>query len=95
MSERNAMPIATSANTGATTSTAVDVNNCDREPIHIPGAILPHGVLLVLDSDTLEVLQAAGDLPGLLGKSLHDLLGKSADTVLNPAQTARVRRLSA
>ncbi|MEB0113688.1 HWE histidine kinase domain-containing protein [Variovorax sp. RTB1] len=89
------MPIATSANTGATTITASDINNCDREPIHIPGAILPHGVLLVLDRDTLEVLQAAGDLPGLLGKSLHDLLGKSADTVLNPAQTARLRRLSA
>ena len=95
MSESNAMPIATSANTSATTITASDINNCDREPIHIPGAILPHGVLLVLDSDTLEVLQAAGDLPGLLGKSLHDLLGKSADTVLNPAQTARLRRLSA
>lgn len=99
MSESNAMPIATSANnsanTSATTITASDLNNCDREPIHIPGAILPHGVLLVLDSDTLEVLQAAGDLPGLLGKSLHDLLGKSADTVLNPVQTARVRRLSA
>ena len=91
MSESHAVPIATSANT----ITASDINNCDREPIHIPGAILPHGVLLVLDSDTLEVLQAAGDLPGLLGKSLHDLLGKSADTVLNPAQTARVRRLSA
>ena len=99
MSESNTMPIATSANvsanTIATTITASDINNCDREPIHIPGAILPHGVLLVLDSDTLEVLQAAGDLPGLLGKSLHDLLGKNADTVLNPAQTARVRRLSA
>jgi chemotaxis family two-component system sensor kinase Cph1 len=95
MSESNAMPIAASANTSATTVTASDINNCDREPIHIPGAILPHGVLLVLDSDTLEVLQAAGDLPGLLGKSLHDLLGKSADTVLNPAQTARLRRLSA
>ena len=62
MSESNAMPIATSANTTATTTiTASDLNNCDREPIHIPGAILPHGVLLVLDSDTLEVLQAAGD----------------------------------
>ena len=99
MSESNTMPIATSANVSANTSpttiTASDINNCDREPIHIPGAILPHGVLLVLDSDTLEVLQAAGDLPGLLGKSLHDLLGKNADTLLNPAQTARVRRLSA
>ena len=91
MSDSNTILVAPSA----PSATASDITNCDREPIHIPGAILPHGVLLVLDSDTLEVLQAAGDLPGLLGKSLHDLLGKSADTVLNPAQTARVRRLSA
>ena len=87
------MPNATNATKA--TSAASDITNCDREPIHIPGAILPHGALLVLDSDTLEVLQAAGDLPGLLGTSLHALLGNTADTVLNPAQTAQLRRLSA
>jgi chemotaxis family two-component system sensor kinase Cph1 len=87
------MPNATNATNA--TSAASDITNCDREPIHIPGAILPHGALLVLDSDTLEVLQAAGDLPGLLGTSLHALLGNTADTVLNPAQTAQLRRLSA
>ncbi len=73
---------------------ASDITNCDREPIHIPGAILPHGVLLVLDIDTLEVLQAAGDLPGLLGTSLKALVGKHADTFLDPSQTALIRRLS-
>jgi two-component system, chemotaxis family, sensor kinase Cph1 len=26
----------------------VDLTNCDREAIHIPGAIQPHGILLVL-----------------------------------------------
>lgn len=87
MSESDTMPNTTDAATGIT--------NCDREPIHIPGAILPHGVLLVMDSDTLEVLQAAGDLPGLLGTSLHAVLGKTVDTVLNPEQTSRVRSLSA
>ena len=76
-------------------SAATDITNCDREPIHIPGAILPHGVLLVLDSETLEVLQAAGDVPGLLGTSLNALLGKTVEGVLNPAQTAQLRRLSA
>ena len=25
-----------------------DLTDCDREPIHIPGTIQPHGVLLVL-----------------------------------------------
>jgi chemotaxis family two-component system sensor kinase Cph1 len=86
MSETSTIPIPASA--------AADLTNCDREPIHIPGAILPHGALLVLDSETLEVLQAAGDLPGLLGTSLKALLGKTLDTVLNPVQTALVRRLS-
>jgi two-component system, chemotaxis family, sensor kinase Cph1 len=45
----------------------LDLTNCDREPIHIPGSIQPHGVLLVADPVSEAVLQAAGDLPGLLG----------------------------
>ena len=28
----------------------VDLTTCDREPIHVPGAIQPHGVLLALDT---------------------------------------------
>jgi len=32
----------------------VELTNCDREPIHIPGAILPHGAMLVLECHTLE-----------------------------------------
>ncbi|WP_372623155.1 HWE histidine kinase domain-containing protein [Falsiroseomonas sp.] len=38
-----------------------DVSNCDREPIHIPGSVQPHGLLLVLHPQTLQVLQAGGD----------------------------------
>ena len=37
-----------------------DLTNCDKEPIRTPGAILPHGAMLVLDCDTYEILQAAG-----------------------------------
>ena len=29
----------------------VDLTNCDREPIHIPGSIHPFGLLLVLQSN--------------------------------------------
>ena len=28
----------------------VDLTNCDREPIHIPGSIQPHGALLAVDA---------------------------------------------
>ena len=74
---------------------SVDISNCDREPIHIPGAILPHGAMLVLDADTLEVLQAAGDTPRLLGVPLLDLLGQSAATLLRPDQIENLRGLAA
>jgi light-regulated signal transduction histidine kinase (bacteriophytochrome) len=72
-----------------------DLTNCDREPIHIPGAILPHGAMLVVDDATLEVLQAAGDLTGLLGTSCEDLLGQSIATLFDDRQIANVRALSA
>ena len=38
---------------------AGDLSTCDREPIHIPGSIQPHGVLLSLDESSLAVLQAS------------------------------------
>jgi light-regulated signal transduction histidine kinase (bacteriophytochrome) len=30
----------------------VDLTTCDREPIRLPGAIQPHGVLLAFAADT-------------------------------------------
>ena len=77
------------------TVAAVDVTNCDLEPIHIPGAILPHGAMLVLDADTLEVLQAGGDTDRLLGVPLSALLGASAERLFGRDQIAGLRRLAA
>ena len=34
------------------TSSPIDLSNCDREPIHVPGSIQPHGALLVLNETT-------------------------------------------
>ena len=82
------------SNVGITIA-SVDVTNCDREPIHIPGAILPHGVMLVLDANTLEVLQAAGDTSRLLGVPLEKLLGQSAAVLFRPDQIENLRRLVA
>ena len=73
----------------------IDITNCEREPIHIPGAILPHGAMLVLDPDSLEVLQAAGDTTGLLGAPISDLLKGSAATLFRPEQVASLRALVA
>ena len=69
------------------------MTNCDREPIHIPGAILPHGAMLVLDAETFEILQLAGDVAGLLGASLEELAGQSAATIFRPQQIENLRSL--
>jgi two-component system, chemotaxis family, sensor kinase Cph1 len=70
-----------------------DLTNCDREPIHIPGAILPHGAMLVLECGTLRVLQAAGDTFGLLGQPLNALLDRSVDKLFSSRQIDRLRAL--
>jgi light-regulated signal transduction histidine kinase (bacteriophytochrome) len=44
----------------------IDITGCDREPIHTPGAIQPHGLLLVVDS-AMTVTNGAGDFAGRLG----------------------------
>lgn len=71
----------------------VDLTNCDREPIHIPGAILPHGAMLVLEPETLRVLQAAGDVAGLLGQPFSDLLDRPVDKLFSADQVNRLHAL--
>nr|WP_294505393.1 HWE histidine kinase domain-containing protein [uncultured Rhodopila sp.] len=73
----------------------VDLTNCERELIHLPGAILPHGAMLVLHCDTLAVLQAAGDTEALLGQPLAGLPGRGMDTLLRPDQIELLRALGA
>ena len=62
------------------TDPSLDITACDREPIHIPGAIQPHGLLLVVDVATLAVIAGAGAIeerlaPEWLNLPLAALLG--------------------
>ncbi len=47
-------------------SSKVDLTNCDREPIHIPGSIQPHGAMLVCDRD-FRLLFASANIGAFLG----------------------------
>jgi light-regulated signal transduction histidine kinase (bacteriophytochrome) len=60
-----------------------DLSTCDREPIHIPGSIQPHGVLLVVDRNTLQVEQVAGDTQALLGIAPAKLPGTALAAILD------------
>ncbi len=43
------------------------INNCAAEPIRIPGGIQPHGALLVVEPQSLRILQASANASDLLG----------------------------
>jgi light-regulated signal transduction histidine kinase (bacteriophytochrome) len=74
--------------TPISTDPTLDLTACDREPIHIPGTIQPHGLLLVADADgDHRVLAGAGDLEGRLSpdwqdRPLADLLGQDVARLL-------------
>lgn len=49
------------------TTQAAAIEQCAREPIHIPGSIQPHGAVVVLHPETLHVLQASANAAATLG----------------------------
>jgi diguanylate cyclase (GGDEF)-like protein len=63
------------------TGEALDLRACDREAIHVPGTIQPHGLLFVVDPTTDLILQAAGDGASLLNFR-ESVLGNSVQTVM-------------
>lgn len=72
---------------------AIDLTTCDREQIHIPGMILPHGAMLVIDPATMIIEQVAGDTLSLLGRDAPSLAGQDVSGLFNPQQVGRLREL--
>lgn len=70
--------------TGGATELALTM--CDKEPIHIPGSIQPHGAMLVVDAPTLRVIGQAG-IPvwdkSVVGTDLLDLFPPRDDVRFN------------
>jgi light-regulated signal transduction histidine kinase (bacteriophytochrome)/CheY-like chemotaxis protein len=67
-----------------TDTTPVDLTNCDREPIHIPGSIQTHGALIACDPEIVTVRRHSANLGEMLGLDTTDLIGRRLDMVLPP-----------
>ncbi|QEH35267.1 Phytochrome-like protein cph1 [Aquisphaera giovannonii] len=74
------------------TGHVVDLSNCDREPIHIPGRVQPHGVVLALRETDLSVVQASANAAGLLGLPAEELAGRPAPSLFDGEDRERCRR---
>jgi chemotaxis family two-component system sensor kinase Cph1 len=54
----------------------VDLTNCEREPIHVPGSVQPRGVLLALSEPDMVVRQVSRNLADVVGVAWDDALGR-------------------
>ncbi|MEY2699435.1 MAG: hypothetical protein RIQ52_190, partial [Pseudomonadota bacterium] len=65
---------------------------CDREPIHMPGGIQGHGLLLIVMPENMQILQYAGNFSALLGWPAlqvgHTLFDFFPDTFIASLQSA-------
>jgi chemotaxis family two-component system sensor kinase Cph1 len=57
----------------------IDLTNCDREPIHIPGRIQSHGFMVAIDSITFKASYVSDNLVTYIGITSQELLNMSAD----------------
>jgi light-regulated signal transduction histidine kinase (bacteriophytochrome)/CheY-like chemotaxis protein len=71
-------------------SETVDLTNCDREPIHIPGSIQPHGCLLACDASVVMVLRHSANAPDMLSIA-GDINGQPLDHFIGPDATHTLR----
>ncbi len=70
----------------------INFNNCDDEPIHIPGSIQPHGVLLVLNESDLSILQVSQNTLNIFGIPPEELINKNLDILLDKTQINDLKR---
>lgn len=70
-----------------------DLSTCDREPIHIPGSIQPHGALLALDAQTLRVTCASANAAEILGVAPELLIGTHLHDTFENAGVAMDRAI--
>ncbi|MCX7593472.1 MAG: GAF domain-containing protein [Fischerella sp.] len=68
------------------TAFTADLTNCDTEPIHIPGFVQPHGVLLAIKEPELTILQVSNNIYNFLGFHPEELLNQPLSKLLESEQ---------
>ncbi len=75
------------------TVTQEQLTSCDREPIHIPGSIQPHGFLLVLHPETLAVYAASENSTEYLGLSHAAILDRGLADLFDAEIASRLHEV--
>jgi chemotaxis family two-component system sensor kinase Cph1 len=64
----------------------VNLQNCEDEPIHIPGSIQPHGFLLAVDKTTSLIRFCSGNIARFLEHSHEEVLRKTLQEIFSREQ---------
>lgn len=59
----------------------VNLQNCESEPIHIPGSIQPHGFLIAIHDQQQSIDFCSGNVADFIGFTHAQLLGKNIDAL--------------
>lgn len=59
------------------------LRNCAKEPIHIPGSVQPHGILLALKHPDLTILQVSENIFDMLGIRAEEVLHQPVSRFMN------------
>jgi light-regulated signal transduction histidine kinase (bacteriophytochrome) len=68
----------------------IDLSNCDREPIHVPGTIQPHGFLVALTAGWV-VSKVSANIEAFTGAAPAAWLGQPIASLINPAAAHTLR----
>lgn len=71
----------------------LDLSNCDREPIHIPGTVQPHGVLFVVREPTLTVTHVSENVSEFFAARPESVIGQPLGGVLGETAVARLAQV--
>lgn len=70
----------------------VDLDNCAREPIHVPGSIQPRGVLAVVREPGFEIRQISANVAELLGRPVPEVLDRPLAALVGADQAAQIQQ---
>lgn len=69
----------------------VNLENCESEPIHIPGSIQPHGFLLALRQSDYHIDFCSSNCMEYLGIRHQDMLGKPFKAIFGHGEEERLK----
>lgn len=69
---------------------SVDLTECDREPIHVPGAIQGHGVLLAVMEPELTIAHVSANVADFFGVAAAAAIGRPLAKLVGPSAAAVV-----